>query len=91
MEIEKVWLEVMFKIISEMVKFVEKIKGISINYVMGMGFLGGGDGSVKVFVSQVIDLIFDMVVQMFVFKKIGDVVGMNIEDSLLFDIKFKCD
>lgn len=51
MEIEKVWLEVMFKIISEMVKFVEKIKGISINYVMGMGFLGGGDGSVKVFVS----------------------------------------
>lgn len=91
MEIEKARLEAMPKIISEMVKPAEKIKGISINHVTGMGSSGGGDGSAKAPVSQAIDSILDMAVQMPALKKIGDAVGMNIEDSLLPDTKPKRD
>lgn len=91
MEIEKARLEAMPKIISEMVKPAEKIKGISINHVTGMGSTGGGDGGAKAPVSQAIDSILDMAVQMPALKKIGDAVGMNIEDSLLPDTKSKRD
>jgi hypothetical protein len=74
-----------------MVKPAEKIKGISINHVTGMGSSGGGDGGAKAPVSQAIDSILDMAVQMPALKKIGDAVGMNIEDSLLPDTKSKRD
>ena len=81
MELEKARLESMPKIISEMVKPAEKIKGISINHLSGVGSAGGG-GEAKAPVSQAIDSIMDMAVQMPALKKIGDAVGVNIEDAI---------
>lgn len=81
MEIEKSRLESMPKIIAEMVKPAEKINGISINHISGMGSSGGEGGS-KAPVSQAIDSIMDMAVQMPALKKIGDAVGVNIEEAI---------
>jgi uncharacterized membrane protein YqiK len=82
MELEKARLESMPKIIAEMVKPAEKIKGISVNHISGMGGSSGGDGGGKAPVSQAIDSIMDMAVQMPALKKIGDAVGVNLEDAI---------
>ncbi len=81
MELEKTRLENMPRIIAEMVKPAEKIKGISVNHISGLGSSGGEGGS-KAPVSQAIDSIMDMAVQMPALKKIGDAVGVNIEDAI---------
>lgn len=81
MELEKARLENMPKIIAEMVKPAEKIKGISINHISGMGGSGGERGR-NAPVGQAIDSIMDMAVQMPALKKIGDAVGVNIEDAI---------
>ncbi|MCC1491334.1 flotillin family protein [Cognatishimia sp. F0-27] len=81
MELEKARLESMPKIIAEMVRPAEKIKGISINHINGMGSNGAEAGSTAP-VSQAINSIMDMAVQMPALKKIGDAVGVNLEDSI---------
>ena len=82
MELEKLRLESMPKIISEMVKPAEKIKGISVNHISGLGSSAGGDGGAKAPVSQAIDSIMEMAVQLPALKKIGDAVGVNLEDAI---------
>ncbi|MGB3243891.1 MAG: flotillin domain-containing protein [Sulfitobacter sp.] len=82
MELELARLEALPKIVAEMVKPAEKIKGISINHVNGFGGAGGGDGGANAPVSQAIDSILSMAVQLPALKKIGDAVGVNIDDSL---------
>lgn len=83
MELEKERLAAMPKILAEMVKPAEKIKGISINHISGLGGSSGGSaGEARAPVSQAIDSIMDMAVQMPALKKIGDAVGLNIEESL---------
>ncbi|MEM9047229.1 MAG: flotillin domain-containing protein [Pseudomonadota bacterium] len=80
MELEKARLENMPKILAEMVKPAEKIKGISVNHISGLG--GVGDAGGKAPVSQAIDSIMDMAVQLPALKKIGDAVGINLEESI---------
>lgn len=81
MEVEKARLESMPRIIAEMVKPAEKIRGISVNHISGLGRSGGEDGA-KTPVNQTLDSIMDMAVQLPALKKIGDAVGVNIEDAL---------
>ncbi len=81
MEIEKARLENMPKILAEMVKPAEKITGISINHISGLNG-SGGDGSTKAPVNQAIDSIMDMAVQLPALKKIGDAVGVNLEETI---------
>jgi len=83
MELEKARLEAMPKIVSEMVKPAEKIKGISINHISG-GLSSGtaGDGGEKPVVNQALDSIMDMAVQLPALKKIGDAIGMNLEEGI---------
>lgn len=78
MELEKARLEAMPKILAEVVKPAEKIQGISINHVSG---LRGEDG-VRTPVNQALDSILDMAVQLPALKKIGDAVGVNLQDGL---------
>ena len=81
MELEKARLENMPKIIAEMVKPAEKIKGISVNHISGMGRAGGEGGSAAP-VSQALDSILDVAVQLPALKKIGDAVGVNLENAI---------
>ncbi|GGE43079.1 flotillin family protein [Actibacterium pelagium] len=85
MELEKARLEAMPKIVSEMVKPAEKINGISINHLSG-GFGsqsgGGSHGGDKPVVNQALDSIMDMAVQLPALQKIGETIGLNLEDGL---------
>ena len=81
MEMEKTRLENMPKIIAEMVRPAEKITGISVNHITGMG-ASSGEGHAKAPINQTLDSIMDMAVQMPALKKIGDAVGVNLEDAI---------
>jgi uncharacterized membrane protein YqiK len=76
MEMEKARLAALPGIVSEMVKPVEKIKGISINHITGLG-RGGGEGGGAV--DQTMNAILDMAVTLPALKKLGDAVGANLE------------
>jgi uncharacterized membrane protein YqiK len=83
MELELARLRAMPEIVAQMVKPAEKIKGISINHVSGLGTAGAsGDGAARPPVNQALDAIMDMAVQMPALKKIGDQIGLNLEDGL---------
>ncbi len=77
LELEKARLAALPAIIGELVKPAEKIKGISINHVTGLGRTGseGGAGSP---VDHTVDAILDMAVSLPAMKKIGDAVGVNL-------------
>ncbi|MCA0873283.1 flotillin [Seohaeicola saemankumensis] len=79
MELEKARLESMPKIIAEMVRPAEKIKGISINQITGLHRDGATPGTP---VNQALDSILGMAVQLPALKKIGDAIGVNLDDSL---------
>jgi uncharacterized membrane protein YqiK len=78
MEIEKARLEALPKIIAEMVKPAEKIRGISINTISGLD-RRGSDASPM---NATLDAIMDMAVQLPALKKIGDTVGVNLQESV---------
>lgn len=86
MELEKAKLEAMPKIISEMVKPAEKINGISINHISGGFGTASGSGSErggdKPAINQALDSIMDMAVQLPALQKIGESIGLNLEDGL---------
>ena len=77
MELEKARLEAMPKILAELVKPAEKIRGININHVTGLGKSDGGGSASPV--SQTIDSILDMAVALPAMKKIGDQIGVNLD------------
>lgn len=77
MELEKARLEAMPKIVAEMVKPAEKIRGININHVTGLGKSDSGSSASPV--SQTIDSILDMAVALPAMKKIGDQIGVNLD------------
>lgn len=80
LEFEKVRLEAMPKIMSEMVKPAEKIKSINVNHVTGLG--GGiGDVSPKSPVTTAMDSIMEMAVQYPLLKKIGDQMGVSFDEA----------
>lgn len=80
-ELEEMRLAALPKIISEMVKPAEKIKGININQISGLGSSGSSSGSSSP-VNQAMESILDMAVQLPALKKIGEQIGVNLETSL---------
>jgi uncharacterized membrane protein YqiK len=85
MELEKARLEAMPKIVAEMVKPAEKIRGININQVTGLGKSDGGGSTSPV--GQTIDSILDMAVALPAMKKIGDQIGVNLDGVMPEDGK----
>ncbi len=85
LEAERMRLEKLPAIISEMVKPAEKIKGININHISGLERSGTGGAPSPV--SQTIDSILDMAVAMPALKKIGDQIGANLDGILPDDKK----
>ncbi|MBS1301690.1 flotillin domain-containing protein [Loktanella sp. SALINAS62] len=79
MELELARLKAMPQIIAEMVKPAEKIKGISINHVSGLGRTGQDAGSATSPVTQTVDAILDMAVSLPAMKKLGDSIGVNMD------------
>jgi uncharacterized membrane protein YqiK len=83
MELDKARLEAMPRIVGEMVKPAEKIKAINVHHVSGSAFErtgGTSAGGEKSAVNQAIESIMDMAVQMPVLKRIGESIGMDVDD-----------
>ena len=75
-ELEKLRLQAMPEIVSQMVKPIEKIDGISINHISG---LDRGERSASSAVGQTMDAIMDMAVSLPAMKKIGESIGVNLD------------
>ena len=81
-------LEKMPEIVAEMVKPAEKIDSIKIHQVTGLnggGFGGGGTGGApgdKPVVNQALDSILGMAVQMPALQKLGQELGLSMEQGL---------
>jgi uncharacterized membrane protein YqiK len=86
MELEKARLEAMPKIVAEMVKPAEKIRGININHITGLGGSGavgaGAGGGAKPPVTQALDSILEMAVQLPAMKQLGEQIGLSFADGL---------
>ncbi|MEL6565308.1 MAG: flotillin domain-containing protein [Pseudomonadota bacterium] len=84
MKIDLARLEAMPEIVAEMVKPAEKIDSIKIHQVSGMGGggTGGGTSGDKPMVNQALDSIMGMAVQMPALKKLGDELGLSMENGL---------
>ncbi|MBT3786903.1 MAG: flotillin [Alphaproteobacteria bacterium] len=84
MKMELARLEALPKVVAEMVKPAEKIDSIKVHNISGLGngAGNGGDGS-KPVVNQAIDSIMEMAVQLPALKKIGEELGISIEDGLV--------
>lgn len=75
-------LEALPKIVEQMVKPAEKIESIRINH-LGGGVGGGGSGDAsKPPVNQALDSIMEMAVQLPALKKIGEELGLNVENGI---------
>ena len=82
LELEKARLEAMPKIIGEMVKPAEKIKGININHVTGLSH-GARDSSAPASpVAQTVDSILEMAVSLPAMKKLGEQIGVDLDSTL---------
>lgn len=76
-------LEALPKIVEQMVKPAEKIESIRINHLGGNHGAGGGNSAGgKPPVNQALDSIMEMAVQLPALKKIGEELGLNVEDGL---------
>ena len=77
-------LETLPKALAEMVRPAERIDSIKIHHVTGLGNgIGKGEGgATKAPVNQALDSILEMAVQMPALKKLGDQIGLSMEDSL---------
>ncbi len=77
-------LEAMPEIVKEMVKPAEKIDSIKIHQLSGLGgaTAGGGDTGDKPVVNQALDSILGMAVQMPALQKLGQELGLSMENGL---------
>ncbi|MEP6064924.1 MAG: flotillin domain-containing protein [Paracoccaceae bacterium] len=89
MKVDLARLEAMPEIVAQMVKPAEKIDSIKIHQVSGIGgAVGGGAGNGsssagdKPVVNQALDSIMGMAVQMPALKKLGDELGLSMENGL---------
>ncbi len=86
MKIDMARLEAMLAIIAEMVKPAEKIDSIKIHHISEMNGASLGAGGTmsgdKPIVNQALDSIMDMAVQMPALKKLGDELGLSMENGL---------
>jgi uncharacterized membrane protein YqiK len=81
MELEMARLQALPKILAEMVKPAEKITGISINQMSGLG-RKGGEGSTSP-INQTVDAIMDMAVSLPALKKLGESIGVDVDTTLV--------
>jgi uncharacterized membrane protein YqiK len=85
MKLEMARLEALPKIVAEMVKPAEKIDSIKIHQISGLGSnsqnMSGSSGDKSV-VNQALESILDMAVQLPALKKIGEELGISVEDGL---------
>lgn len=84
MKVDMARIETMPSIISEMVKPAEKIDSIKIHQVggIGAGAAGGTANSDKPVVNQALDSIMGMAVQMPALKKLGEELGLSMENGV---------
>ncbi|WP_208348589.1 flotillin family protein [Pseudaestuariivita rosea] len=83
MKVDLARLEALPGIVAEMVKPAEKIDSIRIHQVTGMaGPNGGGAGGDKPPVNQALDSIMGMAVQLPALKKLGEELGVSMENGL---------
>ena len=90
MKLEKYRLDRIPEIVSQMMKPVEKIDSIRIHQVSGFGDSRGGGGSVgnidsgngKAPVTQVMDSILGMALQLPALKSIGDQIGVDFSSAV---------
>ncbi|WP_170788547.1 flotillin family protein [Ruegeria lacuscaerulensis] len=84
MKVDMARIETMPSIISEMVKPAEKIDSIKIHQVggIGAGASGGTANSDKPVVNQALDSIMGMAVQMPALKKLGEELGLSMENGV---------
>lgn len=90
MKVDLARLEAMPAIVAEMVKPAEKIDSIRIHHVGGMsgaggqggGLVGANAGGEKPVVNQAMDSILDMAVQLPAMKKLGEELGISMEDGI---------
>jgi len=84
MKVDMARIETMPSIISEMVKPAEKIDSIKIHQVggIGAGAAGGAANSDKPVVNQALDSIMGMAVQMPALKKLGEELGLSMENGV---------
>lgn len=86
MELEKARLEAMPKIVGEMVKPAEKINSINVNHVSGLSRDSSETGS-KTPVASAMDAIMDMAVQYPLLKRLGDEMGVPMDEVMKGDKK----
>lgn len=83
MQLELARLKAAPQIVAEMVKPAEKINGISVNHISGLGRNGNeAKGGVVSPVNQTVDAILDMAVSLPTMKKLGDSLGVNLDLAL---------
>ncbi len=84
MKVDMARIETMPSIISEMVKPAEKIDSIKIHQVGGIGgaHAGGAANGDKPVVNQALDSIMGMAVQMPALKKLGEELGLSMENGV---------
>jgi len=84
MKVDLARIETMPSIISEMVKPAEKIDSIKIHQVGGIGGAqgGGAANADKPVVNQALDSIMGMAVQMPALKKLGEELGLSMENGV---------
>ncbi len=84
MKVDMARIETMPSIISEMVKPAEKIDSIKIHQVggIGAGGAGGAASGDKPVVNQALDSIMGMAVQMPALKKLGEELGLSMENGV---------
>ena len=79
-------LEKLPEVVAQMVKPAEKIDSIRIHHVGGMngmpGSAGGGSGDGKAPVNQALDSIMGMAVQLPALKKLGEELGVSMENGV---------
>ena len=82
MELEKARLEAMPRILAEMVRPAEKITGISINHLSGLGGMRteGAERPASP-VNATVDVIMDMAVQLPSLQKLGDQISSNLAQA----------
>ena len=85
MRVDLAKLETLPRMIAEMVKPAEKIESIRIHQMTGFGggaTAGQSTSSDKPVVNQALDSIMDMAVQLPALKKIGEELGMSLDDGI---------
>jgi len=84
MKVEIARLETLPKLAAELVKPAEKIDSIRIHQMSGLGGATGtgGNGADKPVVNQALDSILGMAVQLPAMKKIGEELGISLENGL---------